>query len=57
MQLQDIKSHEDEAEIHRDLGFPDVTAAHVSMIVPELPEDSLWLQCSSYQLFLVCLYV
>lgn len=53
MQLQDIKGHEYEAEIHRDLGFPEVPEARVSMIVLELPEDSLRLQRPSFQFLLI----
>lgn len=50
MQFQYIKSHEDEAEIHCDLGFSEVAEARVSVIVFELCEDWFGFQRSPFQL-------
>ena len=44
MQFQDIESHEDEAEIHCDSGFPEVAEACVPVIMFQLPENWFWLQ-------------
>ena len=44
MQIQDVKSHEYEAEIHCDPSFSEVAEARVSVIVFELSENRLRLQ-------------
>lgn len=51
MQFQDIECHEDEAEIHCDPGFPEMTEARVTVIVLELPEDRFRLPRPSFELF------
>ena len=57
VQFQDIQSHEDEAEIHSDPGFSEVTEARVCVIVLELAEYSLRLQRPSFQFFLTGRFV
>ena len=49
VQFSDIVGHEQEAEVHFDLGFSEVAEPCESVVVFYLPEDRLWLELPSLE--------